>query len=187
MIYAMRDDRGYIKIGSTGNLRVRAVTLSANYQRHLEILGTATGGKTEEKDLHNRFKRYQLYAANEYWRLTKTDWFLPMRCIYQWVADELTPFEGNQPRMNERNYRISDIERLVLHEEVYVKVICENPLIVVEAEDAPDLRFARWLFQCQHDKMMRFFQQPPATIDYWLSMSEGLRRIGIEYPKEITS
>jgi hypothetical protein len=67
MIYFMQPvDGGPVKIGSSDDVEARRRVLEGHYGRPLVVLGTMSGGKPEEMDLHRRFAHLRLGRTEQF-------------------------------------------------------------------------------------------------------------------------
>jgi len=77
MIYFIQaGESGPIKIGASGNLRVRRKGLQTSHYSYLKIIGVMPGSEKEEHELQNRFIRHNI----------RGEWFNPDSEILDFIA-----------------------------------------------------------------------------------------------------
>ncbi len=84
MIYYVRlKGHWAIKIGTTGNVALRASQIAGEHEREVEVLGVHAGERTLERLLHTKFHKL---------RLTRSEWFKPSAELFDHIEKHSRPF-----------------------------------------------------------------------------------------------
>lgn len=74
-VYFVEASNGRIKIGTSSNIKRRFNQLQSSSPCQLKLIGVISGDKIKERQIHERFKRYNTHG----------EWFLGVTAIWDYI------------------------------------------------------------------------------------------------------